>query len=438
MARKSRPSQSETDAAIAALDTVRKQWMRRPGVTAVDVGYKISNNELTDVLAVRVHVGRKRAVADLSAAEVFNDTDNQQQVAGFPVDVIEATYGPARSAVVGAAPLALEDAGAEAVDRTSRIRPLVAGISVGNPRVTAGTLGAVVFHRSTCRPMILSNFHVLAGDSIAAAGEPITQPGRVDGGALPGDRVATLSRFRIDAQMDAAVATIDDGVAYDREVLGLGTISGTVTPTLGMQVVKSGRTTAITEGVVDGISLTVSIDYGGAVGVVTLDDQIHIVPRPPWPAVDYEVSMGGDSGSVWLEAGTRRALGLHFAGETNPAPASENAIATPIDRVAAEFDFSFLPVLCPPSRPPTLLDFCQRYPTICWLLRRAVFPRFPIPDPPIGPPGPFPGPDPGPLGRSVQAADGCSCGGGNGTNAGQTSQALGAELSVLLEELGRR
>lgn len=438
MATKRKPTRTDTDAAIAALDTVRRRWMRRPGVTAVDVGYKISNNELTDTLALRVHVGRKLAVAELSAAEVFNDTDNQKEVAGFPVDVIEATYGPStRSTTAGAAPVVLHDVGAQAVDRRTRIRPLVAGISVGNPRITAGTLGALVFSRSDCRPMILTNFHVLAGDTAAAAGEPITQPGRLDGGVVPGDRVATLSRFRIDAQMDAAVATIDDGVTYDREILGLGTIAGTVAPTLGMQVVKSGRTTAITEGIIDGVSLTVSIDYGGSVGVVTLSDQIHIVPRPPWPAVDYEVSMGGDSGSVWLEAGTRLALGLHFAGETTPAPASENAIATPIDRVASEFDFSFLPVLCPPSRPPVRLDICRRYPNLCGLLRWPVFAHLALPQPPGVPPGSIP--DPSPLVRVPQSGTGCSCGGAGGAQAGdQMLAVLGAELSALLEEFGQR
>ena len=91
--------------------------------------------------------------------------------------------------------------------------------------------------------------------------------------------------------------------------------------------------------------MSVSIDYGDPAWSA-FTNQIRIVPRPPWPAVDYEVSIGGDSGSVWLNEGNNAAIGLHFAGETDPMPASENAICSPIDAIATELNFSFLPVLC--------------------------------------------------------------------------------------------
>jgi hypothetical protein len=416
-----KPSDKRINEAIAALDRVRKQWLRKPGVTAVDVGFKISDNVLTDTLALRVHVAQKKDITELAASEVFNDQGNPQSIDGFPVDVIEATYGPSQQA-----PIALEDVAPQVVSRTARTRPIIGGISCGNPRVTAGTLGAIVYSRDTCKAMILSNFHILAGALAASAGEPIHQPGRLDGGTSS-DRVATLLRYRIDAQMDAAVATIDAGVTFDREVLELGTVSGVREPTLGINVTKSGRTTGVTQGVIDGVSLTVSINYGSDVGVVTLTNQVHIVPRPPWPAVDYEVSMGGDSGSVWLEEGTNRAVGLHFGGETDPSPASENALCTPISRVAGEFNISFLPVLCPVA-PPPVLTFCQRYPRICeliriYLQRHALWP--PVP--------PGPGLDPGPLMRDQ--AGGCGCGASpHGVGPGHDVEAILAELKALLAE----
>jgi hypothetical protein len=421
-------------AAVEALDKVRRSWLRRSGVTAVDVGLKISHGQITDVLALRVHVARKRPVAELAESEVFNDADadSPYEVDGFPVDVIEASYGPSSGPVV------LEDADvAEAVDRRTRIRPVLGGISVGNPRITAGTVGAVVFHRRTCEAMILSNFHVLAGALAARAGEAILQPGALDGGTAA-DRVASLTRFRIDAAMDAAVAALDAGVAFDREVLALGTITGTATPVLGMAVVKSGRTTGITRGIVDGVSLTASINYGSDVGVVTLTDQVHLVPRPPWPSVDAELSMGGDSGSVWLEEATSRAVGLHFAGEVDPAPSSEHAICTPIERVMTEFEISFLPVLCRP-RPP-LADLCRRFPRLCQLVG---FPSPPFPRPPrpvpIPFPGPLPGPRPGPgpdpllTGPGAQSAGGCGCGAASPVWDDQVR----LELVQLLAELDR-
>lgn len=421
-----RPKNQEVDDAIEALDSVRRQWLRQPGVTAVDVGFKIKNEELTDTLALRVHVGRKIPVAELAKSEVFNETGKTaKKVGGFPVDVIEATYGPSNAPTV----LDYDDAAAlEEISRTTAVDPLIGGISCGNPRITAGTLGAIVFNRTTCKPMILSNWHVLAGASAAAVGENILQPGQYDGGT---QAVAKLTKMVLDSRMDAAVATLNGARGHSREILGLGTIGGIDTPTLGMNVVKSGRTTAITEGVVDGVSMSVSINYGDP-GVVAFSNQIHIVPRPPWPTVDYEVSQGGDSGSVWLNQSNNRAIGLHFAGETSPSPTAENAICSPMGPIASELNFSFLPVLC---RPP-LFDICDRYPWICEGVFR--WPRLPIPDPgPFGPRGPF-----GPLGDlggllggfgallGKQSAGDCDCDHGSvGVDSQQLAQLIAAYLA---------
>ena len=268
-------------------------------------------------------------MAELASSEMFNDTDKTpKKVGGFPVDVIEAVYGPSDAAATE--PMVLEDANdvaIAAIERTTAFDPLLGGISCGNRRVTAGTIGAIVFDRTSGQPMILSNWHILAGASAAVVGEGILQPGGADGGT---EVVATLTRMRLDTRMDAAVATLNSARGYARDILGLGPISGTEAATLGMLVVKSGRTTGITRGVVDGVSMSVSINYVDP-GVITFTNQIRIVPRAPWPAVDYEVSMGGDSGSIWLNEANNRAIGLHFAGERDPLPASENAVCTPIE-----------------------------------------------------------------------------------------------------------
>lgn len=406
------PAKKSVDEAIAALDGVRRQWLRRPGVTGVDVGFKIKDDKLTDDLAIRVHVARKIAVGELASTEIFNESGKApKKIGGFPVDVIEGQYGPSATAL--AEPMVLEDADEDAIagiERITAFDPLLGGISCGNPRVTAGTIGAIVFDRATCRPMILSNWHVLAGASAAAVGEGILQPGRIDGGT---QTVATLTRMRLDGRMDAAVATLNNARAHTRDILGLGAISGTEAATLGMLVVKSGRTTGITRGIVDGISMSVLINYGDP-GVVAFSNQIRIVPRPPWPGVDYEVSRGGDSGSVWLNEANNRAIGLHFAGETDPVPASENAICSPIGPIQAELNFSFLPVLCPikpfdPFRP--VFNICDRYPWICEGVHR--WPRNPIPFP-----DPSPFDDPrfvgGLIGRGRPQSDSeCKCHGGS-------------------------
>jgi len=268
--------------------------------------------------------------------------------------------------------------------------------------------------------MILSNWHVLAGASAARAGEPIVQPGSIDGGT---ETVATLTRMRLDSRMDAAVATLNGVRSHTRDILGLGTVSGMEAAHLGMQVQKSGRTTAITEGVVDGVSMSVNINYGDP-GVVSFTNQIRIVPLPPWPAVDTEVSQGGDSGSIWLNKANNKAIGLHFAGENDPTPSAENAICNPIEAVANELNFSFLPVPCKPKPYMPYFDICERFPWICRQFDFGPFrPRLPVPDPrfsPVdtppggglrGPAGGLQSASESTMSSAVHADGDCGCGG---------------------------
>ena len=362
------PQARQVDDAIKALNKMRRDWLRRPNVTAVDVGFKIKGQKVTDDLALRVHVQRKLA-DDQLGSEAVNTQRKKEKVEGFPVDVIEAEYAasdrPAR-------PLAAHQFLApEAVDRRGRVDPLVGGVSCGNPRITAGTIGAIVFDKTDGKAAILSNWHVLAGSRAAAAEEEIWQPGRADGGSS-GDRVASLSRFRLDRDMDAGLARLTGGRASSRDQLELQPIKGIDEAVLGMQVVKSGRTTGVTKGIIDGVSLSTAINYGGDAGVQAFRDQIHIVPRPPWPAVDTEISLGGDSGSVWVNEANDHAVGLHFAGETDPSPTAENAIANRMVVVAQELNFSFTPLFVAPAPPVDdrwreiiRLILCRRYPWLC-------------------------------------------------------------------------
>ena len=363
-----RVPKDEVEAAVAELNKVRRSWLRRPGVTAIDVGYKLKENEITDELAVRVHVKRKKPIEAVETYETFSIQGEDDRAGAFAVDVIEGDYAPALM------PAAIE---AEAVDRRSRVSPLIGGISVGHPNVSAGTLGAIVWDRTDCQVSMLSNWHVLCGSTTCTAGDPIYQPGVFDGGTAA-DEVAKLKRFQLNNHMDAALAGLTGARPYVRDLLKLDPITGIDTPRLGMKVVKSGRTTGVTEGIIDGVNLALTLNYGGGV-VQAFTDQIHIVPRPPWPTVDYEVSKGGDSGSVWVNEANNKAVGLHFAGETSASPADEHAIANRMVEVADELKFSFLPLFCPPPViDPRLRDIlrrllCARYP---WLCRRmAIDPR---------------------------------------------------------------
>ena len=81
------------NAAEAELNRVRGDWLRRPGVTAVDVGFRFVEGRMLDELAVRVHVKRKLPEDELPPGEVF-----PKNLGEFPVDVIEAEYAPQQTA----------------------------------------------------------------------------------------------------------------------------------------------------------------------------------------------------------------------------------------------------------------------------------------------------------------------------------------------------
>ncbi|HMH49116.1 MAG TPA: hypothetical protein VK548_02710, partial [Candidatus Acidoferrum sp.] len=113
-----------------------------------------------------------------------------------------------------------------------RNRPLRIGGSIGHIRVTAGTLGCFVRDRTAGATLILSNNHVLADENRAKPGDPIIQPGDLDGGKAPSDRVGTLERFvrlkRSGANLvDCAVCTLDDKLRFStRRFTGLGNLTG--------------------------------------------------------------------------------------------------------------------------------------------------------------------------------------------------------------------
>lgn len=313
--------------ATAVLNSVREDWLGREGVTAVDLGFKWSQGLMTGQLSIRVHVAQKKPLSELTEAELF-----PEEVEGIPVDVIEAEYGlqllPGQSQL---------EAAPEA--RKARYNPIPLGVSAGNPRITAGTLGAKVYDAASLLPMALSNWHVFVGSPSGVAGEPIWQPGSLDGGKST-DTFATLSRFVL-GPYDAAVAQLTNSRNVLTETLDGDTIEDVTTPLLGMLVWKSGRTTERTEGFIDGIKMTTSINYGAA-GVRAIQEVVRIVPRPG--AGNVEISMGGDSGSIWVDEASGKGIGLHFAGEVGNAP--EHALATELQPV-----LTTLNVLMPAQRP---------------------------------------------------------------------------------------
>jgi endonuclease G len=279
-----------------------------PNVGLIDFGHPEHDGRIAeDQLAIRIHVRKKLTDIALEAAVAAGYTRPiPAMIGGFPTDVPEGVYHlhvwswrPKPWASPAGAP-------------TAHANPLRGGVSISDEyHIAAGTLGGKVIDRTTGAEMILSNWHVLVADWSAQPGQRVEQPGRLDGGALA-DTVAALTRDAMAANLDAAVATLDGSRPLINDQLGLGAIVGVGRAELGMELVKSGRTTGVTYARVTAVEGTAKIAYG------TVERVIRQVITIEPDMGSGQVSAPGDSGSLWLDAATMRAIGLHFAGSDMP------------------------------------------------------------------------------------------------------------------------
>jgi endonuclease G, mitochondrial len=292
-----------------------------PRVTLIDLGWKIQDGKLTDTLAVRFHVQEKptgptfEAFADRSPALVLPSSTDL----GFPVDYIEASY---RSQLFDSSPAI------ETIQRDGYFNPIQGGISISNEwEYGYGTLGGLVKDHATGDPMILSAWHVLALSAYTRPGLRILQPGLGDGGSYR-NTVARFTRHGMLQGIDAAVAKLEGPRTTLNEELQIGPVTGVTEPVMDMRLIKSGRASQITQGIISGVEGERPIWYGGLQRKIR--HIVHIVP----PAEGGEVSRAGDSGSWWLEEGTNKAAALHIAGEDHP----EYALAISMPRVLEALD----------------------------------------------------------------------------------------------------
>lgn len=195
----------------------------------------------------------------------------------------------------------------------ARVRPVEGGYSVGHYQVTAGTMATAVYDAQSFpgippRYYILSNNHVLANSNNSRIGDPILQPGRVDGGQMPVDIIARLSRF-VPIRFGGPLNLVDAAIAeaqfqdIDREIYWIGYVRGVrLLQTIGETVQKTGRTTNYSTGQVTHVNATVNVNYGGG-RTARMTRQI----------VTTAMSAPGDSGSLLLDM-NENAVGLLFAG----------------------------------------------------------------------------------------------------------------------------
>jgi hypothetical protein len=223
-------------------------------------------------------------------------------------------------------------------DRTEKNRPSSPGDSIGHPRITAGTFGAVVKDHSDSY-YILSNNHVLANLNDCSIGDPILQPGQTDKGRNPRDVIASLSAYvPIDFlginQIDAAIAKPVKNPDIVAHIPNIGRVSGITNPRIGMKVVKYGRTTGYTTGMITSRNDDIKVNLGGK--LVEFEDQFEI-QGVRHLGKQTKFSAGGDSGSLIVEYETNLAVGLLFAGNELGV-----TFANPINKVLDSFDVSLV------------------------------------------------------------------------------------------------
>ena len=292
-----------------------EEYLQDPNINSIGIGRKNGKGEISIVFTVD-----EKAASSVLEALGTRELPESIEIEGVtvPTDIIQRNYEASFELVE-----------AEAVgDRKIRQDPMMPGISVGNVGISAGTFGAVVFDAETGAPCILSNWHVLHGNS-GLVGDQIVQPGPHDDNDVTANGCGTLMRSHLGAAGDCAIARIDSR-SFKRDVLDLDVVPRRMANVeLDDKLVKSGRTTGVTYGIVRRTDVMAKINYNAPAGEVAIGGfEIGVDPRRR--PENGEISMGGDSGALWMIADGAKATdifaGRHFAGESSANP-DEHALA---------------------------------------------------------------------------------------------------------------
>lgn len=269
---------------------------------------KIEKSELADdeVIPEEVEIEGKTYVTDVQESGEIRALDLELTAPEVPMD-LEAEEG---EEILEVPP---------SLSRAARWRPAPAGVSVGHPDISAGTLGTSPLRLGTedGRLLFLTNAHVAAPRG-ASEGDPVLQPGPYDGGSAPDDVIGRLTdEFSVinvsnsspypENRTDSALVEVEPD-HLETDILELHEDLREFTDAeVGEIHTKSGRTTSVTSAECIARHVNVNVNYGyGIAKFVDMD-------------VFDAMSAGGDSGSL---IGLDREDGffgtsLLFAGSSN-------------------------------------------------------------------------------------------------------------------------
>lgn len=282
-------------------------------IVGIGCGLKQSGDSLTGQQVVKVYVKEKLPMHRVGSSTVIGE-----MVSGIATDVE-----------------AVGTISCSSLKSTSRFqKPVPCGVSCGHPEVTAGTIGATVI-LDDLKQCLLSNNHVLAKletRTIDSTGKriPIYQPGPLDAkdlqltltdehivGVL--ERVVPIHFDRSNI-VDAAVAHTNIGVLVTSSHDSYDLSPEPLEAVLGTTVLKRGRTTDTTTGVITAVGVkSLKVRYGSKFAF--FDDQIVVKGVGGMP-----FSKPGDSGSLIVDFATTRPVALLFAGSDNNLHSFGNSI----------------------------------------------------------------------------------------------------------------
>jgi hypothetical protein len=294
----------------------------------------IQNRHTDELMAIDGVIGTGAGLNEGGAPAVYVFT-KRAGVTGIP------------SSVEGTPTFVVNTGEIEARAFTGQYRnPMYSGVSVGNDKeCAAGTISCVVTKNN--KKYLLSNNHVFARVNAANIGERIDQQGRYDAipQCGPSGQVASLSQFvpinfrrRTTNTVDCAISEVAAGINWTSQTppetapaLQYTPSSTTIAPSVGLNVMKTGRTTGFTTGSIAAVNVTVQVSYGNNQNA-TFVGQVYINSAT--------FSAAGDSGSLIVEAGTSGSpspVALLFAGSAT------STIANPINGVLAALGVTIIP-----------------------------------------------------------------------------------------------
>jgi hypothetical protein len=299
--------------AMSAQEINQDSLLALPNVLGVGTGFRERKGKVTNEIAVHIFVAKKLPVDRLASWETVPRKIPGARGEPVATDVVQLDLPYAQQ------------------DRT-RYRPVPGGCSIGpEASNSAGTLGGWACDHTDDTIVLLSNNHVISNLDTMPVLRRIVQPGRFDGGVLPGDVIGQLKRHiavttvanvagapvPAVSAVDAAIGTIT--VDRTDNVLQIGpAIYEIQAPVVGMNVQKRGRTTRLTtNGSIFSINITTNITYRNRTRLGRVGNAFVI------RSTDGNLfSNAGDSGSLIFNQqageleGTFPVVGLLFGGAT--------------------------------------------------------------------------------------------------------------------------